>query len=154
MIGCARQPAAAPSAPKAQEPTSTPAPTAVASEIQTGSTLTIGVTEEPDTLNPYLTQLATTTEVLTAVMEGLLAYNDKGDLVPRLAESYQISPDGLTYTFKLRQGVKWHDGQPFTSADVKASWEMIMNPDFAAWNTLGWEKIESLETPDDFTVVM
>jgi peptide/nickel transport system substrate-binding protein len=154
MVGCARQPAAAPSAPKAQESTSTPAPAAPASAIQTGGTLTIGVTEEPDTLNPYLTQLATTTEVLTAVMEGLLAYNDKGELVPKLAESYTISPDGLTYTFKLRQGVKWHDDKPFTSADVKASWEMIMNPDFAAWNTLGWEKIESLETPDDFTVVM
>jgi peptide/nickel transport system substrate-binding protein len=156
IAGCAAQPVApsAPAAPKAQEPTSTPAPAAPASQIQKGGTLTIGATEEPDTMNPYLTQLATTFEALTAVMEGLISYNEKGEIVPQLAESYSVSEDGLSYTFKLRKGVTWHDGKPFTSADVKATWEIIMNPDFAAWSTLGWEKIESLETPDDLTVVM
>ena len=116
--------------------------------------MTIGAVEEPDTLNPYLTQTAIATEVLTAVMEGMLAYNDKGELVPQLAESYSISADGLTYTFKLRKGVKWHDGKPFTAADVKATWQIIINPDFAAWITLGWDKIKDIETPDDLTVVM
>ena len=157
IAGCAARPAAAPSAPtapKAQEPTSTPAPAAKAEEMTKGGTLTMGAVEEPDTMNPYLTQLATTTDVLTAVMEGLLSYNDKGELVPQLAESYDISADGLTYTFKLRKGVKWHDGKPFTAADVKATWEIIMNADFAAWLTLGWDKIEAIDTPDDFTVVI
>ncbi len=114
----------------------------------------MGAVEEPDTMNPYLTQLAITSDVLTAVMEGLLTYNDKGELVPQLAESYAVSEDGLTYTFKLRKGVIWHDGKPFTAADVKATWQIIMNPDFAAWQTLGWDKITDIETPDDLTVVM
>ena len=157
VAACQRGPTAAPSAPaqpKAQEPTSTPAPTTEAKQVQKGGTLSMGVVEEPDTMNPYLTQLATTADVLTAVMEGLLTYDDKAEFQPQLAESFAVSPDGLTYTFRLRKGVKWHDGKLFTSADVKATWKIIVDPDFAAWSTLGWDKIKDIETPDDYTVIM
>jgi peptide/nickel transport system substrate-binding protein len=156
IAACAPAPAAQPPAPAAQpsDATSTPAPTAAPEAQATGGTLTIGMVEEPETLNPYITQLVTSFNVLSGVMEGLLDYDTEQKQQPRLAESYTVSDDGLTYTFKLRQGVKWHDGQPFTSADVKATWEIIMNPDFAAYSQLGWDQITALETPDDFTVVM
>ena len=150
----AAAPAAAPAQAPAQAPTSTPAPTAAPEQVQTGGTLTVGFVEEPETLNPYISQLVTSSNVNSAILESLLAYNEKGELVPKLAESYSVSEDGLTYTFKLRKGVKWHDGKPFTSADVKASKEIIMNKEFAAFQILGWEKITDLQTPDDYTVIM
>lgn len=119
-----------------------------------GGTLTIGIVEEPETLNPYITQLVTSFNVLSGVMEGLLDYDTNQKLQPRLAESHSVSDDGLTYTFKLRKGVTWHDGQPFTAADVVATWQIIMNADFAAFSQLGWDKITKIDTPDDHTVVM
>ncbi|WP_440865003.1 ABC transporter substrate-binding protein [Symbiopectobacterium purcellii] len=59
------------------------------------------------------------------VTEGLLTYDYDLNPQPQLATSWDISPDGKTYTFHLRQGVKWHDGQPFTSADVAYSIQLL-----------------------------
>ena len=53
------------------------------------------------------------------VFSGLLTMNNNEEIIPDLAESWDVSDDGLTYTFKLHKGVKWHDGEDFTSADVK-----------------------------------
>ena len=83
-----------------------------------------------------------------------IAQNSQASIVPELATSWAWNPDYTALTFKLREGVKWHDDKPFTAADVMATWKVIMNPDFAAFNTLGWEKITDLQTPDDYTVVM
>lgn len=140
----------------APAPSGTQAPSTESKPAQpvAGGTLTIGIVEEPETLNPYITQLVTSFNVLSGVMEGLLDYDTNQKLQPRLAESYSVSDDGLTYTFKLRKGVTWHDGQPFTAADVVATWKVIMNADFAAFSQLGWDKIESIETPDEHTVIM
>ncbi len=93
-------------------------------------------------MNPYISQLVTSFNVLAGVMESMLDYDTDQKQQPRLAESYSVSADGLTYTFKLRKDVKWHDGQPFTAADVVATWKIIMNPDFAAFSQLGWDKVE------------
>ncbi len=54
-----------------------------------------------------------------------VAQNSLGSIVPDLAESWTASEDGTALTFKLRRGVKWHDGKPFTAADVKCTWELI-----------------------------
>jgi peptide/nickel transport system substrate-binding protein len=62
------------------------------------------------------------------IFSGLLKINEKLELVPDLAESYQISPDGKTYTFKLRKNVTWHDGKPFTADDVVFTFNTIINP--------------------------
>ena len=162
MAACAA-PAAKPAQPaQPAQPISTIAPkvteagntTEVVTTAQTRGTLTLGIIEEPETLNPYITQLVTSYTVLSGIMESLLDYDTAQKQQPRLAESYSISDDGLIYTFKLRRGVKWHDGQPFTAADVVATWKIIMNKDFAAFQQLGWEKIDSIDTPDEFTVVM
>jgi peptide/nickel transport system substrate-binding protein len=77
--------------------------------------------------SPLVVQQAT-----AGVFSGLLHYDpdDPRKIVPDLAERWTVSPDGKTYTFHLRRGVKWHDGQPFTSADVKASFDRLLNPDF------------------------
>ena len=135
-----------------QLPTSTPAPTAAATTQ--GGTLTVGSIEEPETLNPYITQLVTSFNVSSAMQESLLQYDSEQKLQPALAESYQVSDDGLNYTFKLRKGVKWHDGTTFSAKDVVATWKIIMDPKFGAFSQLGWEKITAIDTPDDNTVVM
>ena len=56
--------------------------------------------------------------------------DDPTKIAPDLAERYTVTPDGKTYTFYLRKGVKWHDGQPFTATDVKATFDRVLNPDF------------------------
>ena len=66
----------------------------------------------------------------------------------------QISDDGLTYTFTLRQGVKFHNGDAFSPQDVIDTWKMHHEQDFAALSDLGWDKITDITAPDDHTVVM
>ncbi|MCH8194786.1 MAG: ABC transporter substrate-binding protein [Chloroflexi bacterium] len=84
------------------------------------------------------------------------ALNDLTTLAPDLAIEWDISDDGLTYTLKLRQDVKWHDGKPFTSADVK--WNIdrgrTSEDPFISFNKRKVSIITEVETPDDFTVVM
>ena len=75
-------------------------------------------------------------------------------IIPELAESYEVSPDGLSYTFNLRKGVKFHDGSDLTSADVKYSFETLMDPDTGAVNKPVFNSVGSIETPDDFTVII
>jgi peptide/nickel transport system substrate-binding protein len=77
--------------------------------------------------SPLVVQQAT-----AGVYSGVLHYDpdDPTKVVGDLAERWTVSPDGKTYTFHLRKGVKWHDGQPFTSADVKATFDRLLHPDF------------------------
>ena len=173
LAACATQAPAAPAAttsepvaatpaaasPTAQADAQTPAPAEAtaapaAAPAQAGGTLTIGVVEEPETLNPLITQLVTSFNILAGVIDGLLTFDTAQTLQPALAESYEVAADGLTYTFKLRQNVKWHDGPAFTSADVKATHDIIMNAEFGAYSQLGWENITDLQTPDEHTVIM
>jgi peptide/nickel transport system substrate-binding protein len=67
------------------------------------------------------------------VYMGLTDYDAKGEVVPGLAEKWSVSGDKLTYTFSLRKGVKWHDGKPFTAADVKFTFERILDPEVGSW---------------------
>ncbi len=145
-----------PARPALQGATTIPAdaPTNPGGEPQEGGTITAGTTSEPDTLNPYVTQLVTSSDVLSGVMGRLLQYDSKQQLQPNLAEGFEISPDGLTYTFRLRQGVKFHNGDSFGPQDVIDTWKMIMNPDFGAFGQLGWDKIKDITSPDPTTIVM
>lgn len=123
-------------------------------EARQGGTLVIGSTEEPDTLNPYLTQTTAGVDILSGVMEGLLFYDSEQQLRPALAWSFAISDDGLTYTFTLRSDVVFHNGDRFTADDVIATWRMIMNPEAGAISQLGWELIDAIDAPEPDTVVM
>src|SRR5215203_849414 len=95
----------------------TDAPTAPEGERQTGGTLTVGTNQEPDTLHPYISQLVSSADVYYSILDGLMTYDSTQQLVPRLAESFEISDDGLTYSFQLREGVKFHNGDDFSGED-------------------------------------
>ena len=86
------------------------------------------------------------------IFEGLVRLTDKLEPVPALADSWQMSEDGLTYTFKLKKDVKWHDGKPFTSADVVFSVDVFVRKTLArARGNLA--VVESITAPDAHTVV-
>lgn len=71
-----------------------------------------------DSLDPHASAAAGTREVLFNVYEGLVKTGPDGELIPAVAERYDISDDGLVYTFTLREGVKFHNGDPVTAEDV------------------------------------
>lgn len=91
------------------------------------------------------------------VSEGLVTLGEKGEFIPMLAESWEISEDGKQYTFKLREGVKFHNGETMTAEDVKGSFETSMKQeDFACkvfFDGSRQAKVENVETPDPRTVV-
>ena len=97
-------------------------------EPQQGGAWTIGITEEPDTLDPHKTGTAITQAIMRNVCDPLIAKDFDGNYVPGLAEEWTIAPDGLTWTFVLRQGVTFQDGTPFNAAAVKASFDRILDP--------------------------
>jgi peptide/nickel transport system substrate-binding protein len=131
----------------------TEAPTAPEGEAQTGGVVTAGTNSEPDTLHPYVSQLVTAADVYYGIMDGLLTYDSNQQLVPRLATEFAISDDGLTYTFQLREGVKFHNGDTFSGEDVVAVWNIIMNPDFGAFNQNGWNQIEDISVDGNELVI-
>ena len=103
-------------------------------------------------LNTELTSLSPALWMADVWADGLMAKDAKGNRVPHLATSWTISPDGKTYTFHLRQGVKWSDGQPFTSKDV-----VFTLMQFGKLNTYLSKlmpMIDSVSAPDDWTFVV
>ena len=122
--------------------------------------VTIGIYQEPETLNSFIGVQTVVTVVHKPFAEYLIDVNEKGEYVPVLlkevptVENGGVSEDGLTITYRLLEGVKWSDGEPFTSADVKFTWEAVMNPRNMVKSRSGYELIESVETPDDYTAVV
>jgi peptide/nickel transport system substrate-binding protein len=93
-----------------------------------GGTITLAVGADVFTTDPH--KISGGGEYLfhTQVFESLYGHDLQGKLEPLLATGHTLSPDGLTYTFTLRPNVKWHDGTPFTAADVRYSWERAIDP--------------------------
>lgn len=84
-----------------------------------GGEITIGIAQDlDDSLDPHQTVAAGTREVLFNIFEGLVKPNSDGEMIPAVAEKYTLSEDGTTYTFTLREGVKFHNGQTVTAEDV------------------------------------
>ena len=102
-------------------------------------------------LNPVLPESATATDINRLVFSGLTRYNSRRQLVPDLA-TWDVSNDGKAYTFHLRRGVKWHDGVPFSSADVAFTLAAIQNPDSRSPLASSWEGVK-VEAKDNWTVV-
>jgi oligopeptide transport system substrate-binding protein len=87
-----------------------------------------GNDSDPETLDPQKTQTVAEAHLLRDLFEGLVVHNAKGEVVPGVAESWTISADGKTYTFKLRATAKWSNGDAVTAADFAYSFQRIMNP--------------------------
>ena len=118
-----------------------------------GGTLTYTYHPEPTAMSSIATTAVPVALIASKIYESLLEYEGAGlKSRPGLAESWTVSPDRLTYTFKLRQGVTWHDGKPFTSEDVKFSIEKVVKPYHSRGRTYFGE-VEAIETPDARTVV-
>jgi oligopeptide transport system substrate-binding protein len=90
--------------------------------------LTLCNGDEPQTLDPAIVTGQLEGRICLALFEGLTTRNAKGDIIPGMAESWTISRDGLTYTFTLRSGLKWSNGDPLTASDFLNSWERVLNP--------------------------
>jgi peptide/nickel transport system substrate-binding protein len=129
------------------------APTTPEGEAQAGGVVTAGTNQEPDTLHPYVSQTVTAADVYYGIMDGMMTYDSNQQLVPRLATEFAISDDGLTYTFQLREGVTFHNGDTFSGEDVVAVWNIIMNPDFGAFNQNGWNRIEDIAVDGNELVI-
>lgn len=87
-----------------------------------GGEITVGIAQDlDDSLDPHQTVAAGTREVLFNIFEGLVKPNSDGEMIPAVAEKYTLSEDGTTYTFTLREGVKFHNGQTVTAEDVVCS---------------------------------
>ncbi|MEA2515246.1 MAG: peptide/nickel transport system substrate-binding protein [Thermomicrobiales bacterium] len=120
-----------------------------------GGTLTVTGHQEVASLAPDDAGPTVHWVVVTQIHNALLEMDENTVFQPVLAEAApEISADGLTYTFKLRQGVKFHDGVEFTSEDVKYTYEWYMDPANAAINAADFESVSSVEAPDPYTVVV
>lgn len=131
------------------EATPTTAPTEVPSLV--GGELVYTLTFEPDTLDPQKTQLGDAFSVNSFLYSSLVTKDAQGNIAPYLAASWDISPDGLTYTFHLRQDVKFHNGDPMTAADVVWTYVRQNAPETASPNAY-LTTIDTVQALDDYTV--
>lgn len=115
---------------------------------------------DPDNLNEYLSTMDLVYFLSSMMYSYLVVANDQGRLegdlaseVPTLANG-GISRDGKTYIYHLHHNVRWQDGAPLTSADVKFSWQAVINPNNNTLHREGYTEIASIDTPDRYTVVV
>ncbi|MHB1103208.1 MAG: ABC transporter substrate-binding protein [Devosia sp.] len=113
----------------------------------------IGLVLEPPNLDPTAGAAAAIDEVVYAnIFEGLTRFAPDGSIIPALAESWEISEDGLTYTFRLHTGVKFHDGTDFDAEDVKFSFDRAVAPDSVNAQKALFADIAAVEVVDPATV--
>ncbi|MFL5759196.1 MAG: ABC transporter substrate-binding protein [Thermomicrobiales bacterium] len=121
---------------------------------KTGGTLKVGLQADPTALDPYKQSLTAIWHVVEHIYNRLVDVNPDLTIKPQLAESWDISDDGLTYTFHLRKGVKFHNGRELVASDVKYSFEHLVDPATASQSAATLDSMASIEAPDDYTAVM
>lgn len=124
------------------------AKTASGSEWDMTNTIVYG-SNDYTRINPAMDEHG---EINALLFDGLTDHDGDNQVVPRLAKSWDYDESTYTYTFHLEEGVKWHDGQPFTADDVKFTIEAIMNPDNGSENAPNYEDVEEINVIDDYTV--
>ncbi len=134
----------------------------VLSACSTGSRVDLGddssgnliaaIAGEPDQLDPHRTSAYFSFEVLENVFDTLVEPDENLEMRPALARSWEVSPDQLTWTFHLRDGVRWHDGSPLTADDVVYSYRRIIDEQLT--NVDKFSAVSSVTAPDPATVVI
>lgn len=119
-----------------------------------GGTLNAIVQPEPPILMLGLNQQSPTQYVAGKIYQGLLTYDEKLQPLPSLAKAWTVAADGLTYSFELQQGVKWHDGKPFSSADVVFSIDQFLRKMHPRGRLVINKYIDSITAPDANNVVI
>ncbi|THF84558.1 peptide-binding protein [Cohnella fermenti] len=107
---------------------SSSATASASSEGKSGGTVTVAQESEPGNLNPLIYATTSDTNVTHMIYDSLVEPDEELNMVGDLAKSWDISEDGLTYTFHLNEGVKWHDGEPFTAGDVAFTFTSLADP--------------------------
>ncbi|HEY3307407.1 MAG TPA: peptide-binding protein [Desulfuromonadaceae bacterium] len=119
-----------------------------------GDAIVEGTIGESSTLIPLLASDSASHAVAGQIYNGLVKYDKNLNIVPELAESYDISSDGLVITFHLRRGVKWHDGAPFTSRDVLYTYRVVIDPKTPTAYAEDFKQVKGISAPDSHTVVV
>lgn len=128
---------------------------AVAPASAAKTTLSVGMAVEPTGLDPTIAAPVAIREVTWAnLFEGLVKLDRDGKVVPLLAKSWTVSSDGLSYTFRLQDNVRFHDGKPLTSADVKFSFDRARAPNSTNAQKQIFAPIEAINTPDPTTAII
>jgi peptide/nickel transport system substrate-binding protein len=117
-----------------------------------GGSFTEGIIGSPQYLNPVLSQASDSDrDVTELIFSGLMKYNNKGELIPDLAQEYKIGDNGKIYEFILRNDIMWHDGEKFTADDVIFTINIIQNSDYRSPLKAGWSGVE-IEKIDDYKI--
>jgi peptide/nickel transport system substrate-binding protein len=122
-----------------------------------GGSLSYGEYGRPATLDPITSNEMISLRLTELIFNGLVGINEKQVIVPELAEKWDVSPDGRTYTFYLRKDVMWHpkegeEAKPFTAEDVVFTYKIMMHPKTITPLKVRYEFIDSVEKVDDYTV--
>lgn len=124
-------------------------------EAVSGGEITVGIAKDlDDSLDPHRMVTAGTREVLFNLFEGLVKPNSKGELIPAVAERYELSEDGRTYTFTLREGVKFHNGATVTAEDVVYSIERCADTSEGTPLVPAFSVIQEVKAVDERTVTI
>lgn len=114
----------------------------------------VRINDDPDFLDPHSATASISFQMILNMFEGLFSPETDGTLKPAIAEDYKLSDDGLTYTFTIKDNVKFHNGDPVTVKDIKYTFERLMGTNNNEPLSSNFVKVESIETPDESTVVM
>ena len=128
-----------------------PVPVAVSSPVA-GDAIVEGTIGEASTLIPVLAADSASHAVAGQIYNGLVKYDKDLKIVGDLAESFDVSPDGLAITFHLRKGVTWHDGAPFTARDVLYTYRVIIDPKTPTAYAEDFKQVKNIAAPNDHTV--
>ncbi|RMC36258.1 peptide ABC transporter substrate-binding protein [Paracoccus alkanivorans] len=122
---------------------------AAAPDAPTGQII-VGFSQEPTVFNPLMPRIEVDDGVQLSLFDALFRISPEGEFIPALAaevptiENGGLSEDGLEWRVKLRDDVKWHDGEPFTAEDVKFTLELVVDPNFRSWRTTGHDLVRDL----------
>ena len=121
-------------------------------DIAAGGVIRLGLGANPDVMNPILYRDSPTADVITHIFQGMMRYDENFNLIGSLADSWEYDEDNMGVTFHLKKGVKWHDGEDFTSADVEFTFATMMHPEYPGVRGTMFETIDEIIVIDEHTI--